>query len=160
MQNHILQNAIILFILIFISFGCESGSDRFSCTINGVTCRVNQCTARYNRGVLAISMILSEPESADISINISADRPGTYFCDSDFPTGNLARYRIVKGPTHMVTAIFFTNSSSVGKIEITSFDLEKMEVSGTFDIEAVKSREEPDVARIKGAFVEVKIKSD
>jgi hypothetical protein len=150
--------SISLFAIVLI--GCASRPDNFTCTVNGVAFKVEQSSAKYKGGMLSISAILSEPKKADISINILADRPGTYICDENPPARNVARYRIVEGPVNSIVALYYTNSNYTGKIIITTFDLENMKVSGTFEFEAVQQQESPDFVNVKGTFVNVEVRSE
>jgi hypothetical protein len=110
--------------------------------------------------MLFITATISEPKKGDISINILADRPGTYICDENPPARNVARYRIVEGPVNLIVGLYYTNSNYTGKIVITTFDMENMKASGTFEFEAVQKQENPDFVTVKGKFEDIEVRTE
>lgn len=149
---------ISVFTIIFI--GCASAPDNFTCTVNGIAFKVDQSYAKYREGVLTICAVFSEPENADIAIQISADRPNTYICDQNQAIGNIARYRILKGPANLNIVHYRTSSSCIGKIVITTLDVENMKVSGTYEFEAVQESDNSETVDAKGTFENLPVRSE
>jgi hypothetical protein len=155
---------IIICILAFANDGCDKKikkEGKFTCEINGVAFKVDGCYAIYRNNKLKITAIQERPEKANIVIQLNAEEPGTFICNtSDFSgESNTAKY-VTTVPTPEQVRKYDTDSIYTGIVIITSLDDEDETVSGTYKFQAVQHHGGSDVVSVSGAFEKVLIDND
>jgi hypothetical protein len=127
-----------LFLLILLLSGCMKdyeAVDELSFKADGelVTANSVSCHLRDNRESITITAFLSKTDNSNLSINLKANRVGTYVFTNNYLDG---RADIITYPDGW----YFSNTtkSPEGQVVITKYDTTNWLISGTFSFVAYK----------------------
>jgi hypothetical protein len=127
-----------LFMLILLLSGCMKdyeAVDELSFKADGelVTANSVSCHLRDNRESITITAFLSKTDNSNLSINLKANRVGTYVFTNNYLDG---RADIITYPDGW----YFSNTtkSPEGQVVITKYDTTNWLISGTFSFVAYK----------------------
>jgi len=129
---------IALILLIQFSSGCMKdyeAVDELSFKANGelITANSVSCHIRDNRESILITAFLSKTDNSNLSINLKANRVGTYLFTDNYLDG---RADIITYPDGW----YFSNTTKTpeGQVVITKYDTTNWLISGTFAFVAYK----------------------
>jgi len=129
---------IALILLIQFSPGCMKdyeAVDELSFKANGefITANSVSCHIRDNRESILITAFLSKTDNSNLSINLKANRVGTYLFTDNYLDG---RADIITYPDGW----YFSNTTKTpeGQVVITKYDTTNWLISGTFAFVAYK----------------------
>jgi hypothetical protein len=127
-----------LFLLILLLAGCMKdyeAVDELSFKADGelVTANSVSCHLRDNRESITITAFLSKTDNSNLSINLKANRVGTYVFTNNYLDG---RADIITYPDGW----YFSNTTKTpeGQVVITKYDTTNWLISGTFSFVAYK----------------------
>lgn len=127
-----------LFLIVLFLSGCVKdyeAVDELSFKANGelVTANSVSCHLRDNRESISITAFLSKTDNSILSINLKANRVGTYPFTDNYLDG---RGDIVTYPDGMYSSN--TTKTPEGQVVITKYDTTNWLISGTFSFVAYK----------------------